>query len=177
MERRTVIKQLFCIAGAAVCLPLCKINSNKSSILLKNISINEDQEKLMAELSETIIPVTETPGAKDMAAHTFVLMMVDDCYEKKDQEKFMMGLTSFETKINIQFNKSFIECTAAEKNTMLKELDRKASDSTALDFFYVTVKKLTIQAFTTSKVYLTKVKMYQMIPGHFYGCIPVKKVG
>ncbi len=47
---------------------------------------------MLAELAETILPKTDTPGAKDLAAHLFALKMVDDCYTKTNQEKYMKGM-------------------------------------------------------------------------------------
>ena len=33
---------------------------------------------------------------------------------------------------------------------------------------------MTLQAFTGSQYYLTKVRVYEMAPGRFHGCVPVK---
>ncbi|MEO7766335.1 MAG: gluconate 2-dehydrogenase subunit 3 family protein [Ferruginibacter sp.] len=173
MKRRTVIKQVLCITGAAILLPYCS-EEKKSSLVLKKIRINSKQEALMTELAETIIPSTDTPGAKDIAAHHFVLLMVDDCYSLADQQKFIKGLEAFELKLKDQFNKSLSACSPYQKETLLLELEEKKVNGSELSFFYKTVKSLTIQAFTTSKLYLTDVRNYRMIQGHFYGCVPVK---
>ena len=41
-------------------------------------------------------------------------------------------------------------------------------------FFYQSTKKLTIQAYTTCEYYMTKIRGYNIIPGKFQGCIPLK---
>ncbi len=84
MTRREALRNCFIITVGTALLPSC-MQKDKASVALKNLEVNTDQEKLIAELSETIIPKTDTPGAKDVYAHLFVLKMVDDCYEKKDQ--------------------------------------------------------------------------------------------
>ena len=175
MQRRTLIKQLVFATGAVLVIPSCMQDTGKSSILLKKIAIKGSQEKLMAELAETIIPATTTPGAKDISAHLFALMMVDDCYKKEDQEKFLKGLKAFEKKTEDQFGNTFIKMSAAERETLLKELEAKKTGDADLEYFYSTTKRLTIQAYTTSEFYLTKVQVYQLVPGHFSGCVPVKK--
>lgn len=175
MQRRTVIKQLAFVSGALLLIPSCMQDKSKASILLKKISIDGGQEKLLAELSETIIPKTDTPGAKDVSAHLFALMMVDDCYKAEDQQQFIAGLKAFEAQTKNKFSHSFIDCTPSEREALLTGLDGKKTGNADLDYFYATVKKLTIQSYTTSKFYLTNVQVYKLVPGHFYGCVPVKK--
>lgn len=176
MQRRTLLKQMLCVAGGVVFLPSCLHHTGKASILLKQLSIDGDQEALLAALSETIIPTTDTPGAKDVFAHLFALMMVDDCYNKEDQQKFTGGLKAFEAKTKKDFNKSFVDLSPTEKEGLLTQLEANKGAKDDLSFFYAATKKLTIQAYTTSKYYLTKVQVYELVPGRYHGCVPVKKI-
>jgi hypothetical protein len=43
-----------------------------------------------------------------------------------------------------------------------------------VNFFYATVKRLTILAYSSSQYFLTKVQVYELVPGRWQGCIPVK---
>jgi hypothetical protein len=175
MKRRTLIKQLAFVSGSLVLIPACMEDRSKASMLLKNISIGGDEEMMMADLGETIIPKTETPGAKDIGAHLFALMMVDDCYKAADQQKFVAGLKAFEVKTKNQFSKSFSKCSIEERETLLNELEAKKKDISDLQYFYINTKRLVIQAYTTSKFYLTEVQVYKLVPGKFYGCVPLNK--
>ncbi len=148
----------------------------KPSISLKNISITGNQEKLLAELSETIIPATDAPGAKDLSAHLFVLKMVDDCYTKADKQKFMSGFNAFEKNAQQKQGKSFADCNSSQRDSIVAALENTKKVDDDLSFFYKTVKGLTIQAYTTSQFYLTKINIYKMIPGRFQGCVPAKVV-
>src|SRR5258706_15442809 len=88
MDRRSSLRTLLIISAGTVLLPSCLQDKEKSSsISLKNIKINGSDEELLSELSETIIPKTNTPGAKDVSAQLFALMMIDDCYPPDDQDK------------------------------------------------------------------------------------------
>lgn len=175
MQRRTVIKQLAFASGALLLIPSCMQNKSETSISLKKIKIDARQEKLLASITETIIPETEeSSGAKTALAHIFVLMMVDDCYDPADQQKFMKGLKAFDALTKKQYSKSFVNCTVTERELLLTGLETKKSGDEDLSYFYATVKKLTIQAFTTSEYFLTKVQVYKLMPGHFSGCVPVK---
>ena len=175
MNRRSSIKNLIIISAGAALLPSCLQNSKKSSINLKNIKIDGRDEDILSELSETIIPKTNTPGAKDVSAHLFALMMIDDCYAPAAQDKFIKGLKAFEELSEKKYNKSFQKCTPSERADLLKSIESKNNIPENVAFFYNTTKRLTIQAFTSSEYYLTKVHIYQLVPGKFYGCVPVKK--
>jgi Gluconate 2-dehydrogenase subunit 3 len=174
MKRRTVIKQLAFASGALLLVPSCMTDKSKAGIILKKIKISGDQEKWLAELAETIIPATDKPGAKDISAHLFALKMVDDCYTKEQQEQFIKGLEAFDNALKKKAGKSFDAMATTERESFLTGIEADKADKSDLHFFYNNIKKLTIQAYTTSKFYLTNVQVYQLVPGAFKGCVPVK---
>jgi hypothetical protein len=177
INRRHAIKQFLFVSAAVALIPSCvqPDNKQKASIILKKLSIDPEQEKLLAELSETIIPATDTPGAKDISAHLFVLKMMDDCASKEDQQKFMKGMEAFTTQFKtLSAGKSFIESTPEQRVAFVQQLQTATDKNTDLNNFYHTVKRLTIQAYTSSKFYLTKINVYKLIPGPYHGCVPVK---
>jgi hypothetical protein len=174
MNRRTVIKNFLVFSAGAALIPSCMHEEGKSSILLKHIKVNGDLEKMLAELSETIIPKTNSPGAKDLSSHLFVLMMVDDCYTTNDQQKYIRGLGQFDAFAKKNYGDSFLECTPAQKKELLKKIENKNDVPEEIASFYAITKRLTIQSFTSSKYFLTNVQVYEMIPGRFHGCVPVK---
>ena len=116
VNRRTVIKQFLFVSAGAVILPAClQEDKGKSSVLLKNFQLSGQQEKTLEELTETIIPATTTPGAKAVYAHLFVLKMLDDCYKKEDQQKFVKGLEQFEKTVQQKFDQPFAKCSKSQR--------------------------------------------------------------
>jgi hypothetical protein len=173
-NRRVAIQQLLLIWAGVALLPSCLQNERKVSIPLKTIRIDPDDESMLAELAETILPKTDSPGAKDLSAHLFALKMVDDCYTKPNQEKFIQGMKDFESYVTKKTGKSFAENSPAERQVIVAELDQQKSADNGMAFFYQSTKKLTIEAYTTCEYYMTKIRGYKMIPGKFQGCIPLK---
>jgi hypothetical protein len=155
-------------------IPSCMQDKAKSSILLKNFSIDAEQEKIIEELGETIIPSTTTPGARDIYAHLFILKMIDDCHEKADQQKFVNGLQQFQKKARKDLDKTFTAATDIDRQAFLRKIEGDKESKDDLAYFYQTTKRLTIQAYTTSEYYLTKVQVYEMVPSRYHGCVPVK---
>ena len=175
ISRRYALKQLFVFAGGAIFLPACFHQKEKSSLLLHHLRLEPGQDETLEALADTLIPTDTTPGAKAVAAHLFVIKMMDDCYPPDRQDKFMKGLSAFEEKASKQYGKSFIECDQTQKNTLVGALDATADGSDDLSFFYHENKKLVIQGYLGSQYFLTKVEVYELVPGRWHGCVPVKK--
>ena len=173
VNRRVALKQMLCISAGAVLIPSCMQDKSKSSILLKNLSISGEQEKMLAELSGTIIPATASPGAKEVYAHLFALKMLDDCFKKDDQQKFLSGMKQFEDDAKKKYSRSFASCGQKERESFLNELEKQKGSKEDIHYFYSTMKRLTIQGYTGSQYFLTKVQVYELIPGRYHGCVPV----
>lgn len=172
LNRRIAIRQFAFLAAGAALIPSCMQDKSKSAILLRNIKIDQDQEKLLEELSETLIPKTDTPGARDVAAHLFLLKMVDDCMSPEQQQRFISGLKSFQKLAGQKLTTSFEAADPSRKLAFIKEIhDRNGSDDLA--FFYQTSRQYTIQGYASSQFYLTQVQVYELVPSRFHGCVPV----
>ena len=174
MNRRTAIRNVIIISAGAAVLPSCK-NTGESSFYLKYIRVTASQEKMLAELAETIIPKTSNiTGAKELKSHEFVLTMMDDCAGPEEQQFFMSGMKEFEDACLEKFNAPFEKCTPGQKKVLLIELETAKKGNDLIVSFYKTVKRYTIQSFTTSKNYLFDIKKWKMVPGNdFKGCIHV----
>ncbi|MEK7200142.1 MAG: gluconate 2-dehydrogenase subunit 3 family protein, partial [Bacteroidota bacterium] len=68
--------------------------------------------------------------------------------------------------------KHFLDCNTAERKKVLKELIVIKDDTFGLAAFFKTVKRYTIQAYTSSEFFLTRVQVYELIPGRYHGCVP-----
>ena len=69
--------------------------------------LSRSQTEVLATMVETIIPATDTPGAKALNVHQFVQKMVSDCYEKKVQDNLSDGLTALDGLAQKSFGKPF----------------------------------------------------------------------
>ena len=180
MERRSAIRYLFFIAGGITLLPSCLRDPGKVSIPLKNLDLNADHEDLLAEIAETIIPATDTPGAKALGVHLFVLKMVDDCHEKTDQEKFVNGLNQLEEYTKKRFSSSFIACTPAQRQEILwgieKNMKAKGENTNEIIDFYQIMKHRTVEGYLNSEYVMTKLVVYELVPGRYNGYFPVSQL-
>ncbi len=179
MNRRTAVKNLAFMAGAAALLPACSPERKaepKASIPLKHLEVSASQEKLLAEVCETIVPKTDTPGAKELGVHLYVLKMLDDCCAKKEQQAFLAGMAQLEAAAKQQYARPFAVCSAQQKLKMLQTIEQQKADSGGLASFYHTAKRLTVAGYTTSKYFLTTQIVYELVPGRYNGYFPIKNI-
>lgn len=174
VTRRNVLKRLVLVSAGAALLPSCLRDHSKAAILLQHFKIDDDQEKLLEELTATLIPSGATPGAREVSAHLFVLKMLDDCSSKADRDQYLRGLQQFDKAARQTAGTSFAKASPEQRATLLASLEAKKPSDADLNFFYATTRRLTIQAYMSSSYFLTRVQVYELVPGRWHGCVPVK---
>jgi hypothetical protein len=177
MNRRSAIRHAIIISSGAALLPSCLQKDKGASFPLKNISLSGSEQDMLADLAEAIIPGTNNfIGSKDIRAHEFMMMMVDECYKPEEQKSFVSGLKSFGKLSSDRFNNAFPRLSAEQKKELLGSIESKKDIPDDVLKFYEIAKRQTLQAFTSSKQYLTEVRHYKIVPGsNFKGCVPVKQ--
>lgn len=162
------------IAAGAAFLPACN-NIDSAPVTLKNIAVSNQQQQMLAVLAQTILPATDDlPGAKELKSHEFLLLMIDDCSLPGDQLKFTNGIIAFDEFCHAQFGQLFTGFTRQQRASLLTGIELKKNVPATVLHFYTTVKRYTLQSFTSCRPYMLKVKNYKMIPGtDFMGCVNV----
>jgi hypothetical protein len=98
--------------------------------------------------------------------------MVDDCATKDQQQAFMKGMQDFNSLCKSTAGKALVDCDAIEKKKITEALLAIKEEDTPLKHFLGMVKGRTIQAYTSSEFFLTKVQVYELVPGRYHGCVP-----
>jgi hypothetical protein len=156
---------------------------------------------LLEEIAETILPETQTPGAKAANTGAFMALMVTDCYSPAEQQAFHDGLRKLDEATKKATGMSFIAATPAQRLGMLNALDqeqkrvmdaREAADrkrktlsqqpgapaaTIVADIegpahYFRMMKELALLGFFTSEVGSTKAMRYVEAPGRFDPCMP-----
>lgn len=85
---------------------------------------SSDLQTLLEEITETILPKTSTPGAKDAKVADFIQLMIHDCYPKKDQDMFLSGLDKFQKDCMASTQKSFLDLKSDEREKFLLSIEK-----------------------------------------------------
>ena len=106
-----------------------------------------------------------------------MLKMLDDCYEKEDQQKFVSGLKALDESAKQRFQHSFVKCTSGQRESMLLAIENKETFPPEVFDFYKIMKAKTLQGYMTSKYVVLNITKYEMIPSVPYnGYYPVKNL-
>lgn len=173
MDRRTALKRFALTGAAAMLLPACVQDSKKVSAALESLNVSADDEELLALIAETLIPSTDKPGAREVGAHIFALVMVNNCLPPAKKDAFMTGLRSFNINAPVPGGKEFTEASPDERVEALRQLETKGDlPAGPLNDFYSTARRYIIQGYTTSQYFMTEVKEHKLVPGPVYkGCV------
>ena len=164
------MKSLGVALGGLVALPAWANNWTPESVGPAHFSAAAD-EALLAEIVETFIPETSTPGAKSLKVHQFVQRMIQDCYDDKAKATFQQGLPQTDTLAQQTYSKTFVQCDGKQRIELLK----KMSDDASSKAFIGLAKNLTIRGYTNSEYYLVNIAKFTLVPGFYHGCVPVKQ--
>lgn len=173
MNRRTAIRDLTLALGGLATVPAWANGWKAESLQLPTGFLKLTEQQMLAMVAETIIPESNTKGAKSLGIPAFLELMLKDCYEAPVTENVKNGLKAADATAQSQFSKSFADCDTAQKQQILLGFEK--GQDTKLKDFYALIKNLTILGYTTSEYVQTGFLNYNMAPGHYYGCVPVKK--
>jgi hypothetical protein len=173
MKRGTAIRAIIFTSAGVALFPSCVSDNAQKAVELSKIKITGEQANILTSLTQTIIPTTDTPGAKEEKTDEYILRMVNDCASPEDQQKFLTGIEQFEKMVKERYGKSFSSLTDVQKKELLTDLEAKKDFPNAVTEFYGHIKGATVQYYTGSEYYMTKVMDYNIIPKRYKGCVSV----
>ncbi len=179
MQRRELLKMIASATGVAmVGMPAFVLG--QAPVPQDATGFTAEDVALLDEIAETIIPRTDTPGAKDAEVGAFMARFVADCYSPEDQAAFRAGLVDLDQRAA----GSFMALSPAERLQLLSALDQEAGEQARARVapdgsgsgggvhYFTMIKQLVLFSFFTSKVGATEVLRYDPVPGHYDGDLP-----
>ena len=137
MDRRDAVKSVAFLIGGALSATTIATLFDSCTQPGKNSGklFSEDQEKLVAEIADIILPTTaKSPGAKAAAVGPFITMMIKDCYPQEAQKAFVKGLEDLEASAKKEYNKSFLEISVNERISLITKLkDETLAEKKAIE--------------------------------------------
>jgi len=183
MNRRELLKMVAAATGGVVIggeffLAGCK---NPDAGIGTSNTFTESDIAFLDEVAETIFPKTSTPGAKDAKVGQYMTVMVNDCYDKKEQDAFHAGMKSLNEACNKMHGHDFMKAEPAHRKELLVALDKERAEYQKTkkkedpNHYFQAFKQLTIMGYFTSKEGRESATNYQPVPGKYQGDIPYKK--
>ena len=180
MNRRRAIKLILLGSASVTSIVSCKwLDQLKAT----DWAYLYDKQNLLAELAETIIPQTDTPGAKAAKVDVFMLRMLTDCTDTRSLNNFISGLQDLEEFTLLNYRRPFPLCTARQKEAVLQEFEGRELDNKGIIGkikkrilgrpFFALLKSYTVMGYCTSRPGATQALRYDDIPGQYENVWPL----
>ncbi|WP_026950555.1 gluconate 2-dehydrogenase subunit 3 family protein [Algoriphagus mannitolivorans] len=178
MNRRHALRHIALISGGLALIPSCDFSKEDILAAYKNLKITASQKQLLGMVSDTIIPAGEIKGALEIEVPDFILVMVNDCFTKENQDKFSAGLSAFPDYVKETTGKKYEDLSTKEKEALILETAKLEGDESeegqrkaAVAYFVNSTKRFTIQGYMASEYIQTEIVPYSLIPGEYNGAV------
>jgi len=204
MDRRELLKMIAVLTGTAVVGGDFLLSGCTNPDAGTSTDFSQENIAFLDEVGETILPKTNTPGAKDAKIGDFMRTMVNDCYTKADQTAFHKGIQQLDEACNKMHNTDFMKATPEQRKSLLTQLDgeakqyatkRPAFDAEQIKrekeehekgnsgfqrekwtaHYFSMMKQLTVLGYYTSKEGRMGALNYTPVPGKFVADLDYKK--
>lgn len=204
MERRELLKLITLATGGVLIGGEMFLTGCKNEPGIGGATFTQGDIAFLDEVGETILPATQSPGAKETQIGEFMRIMVNDCYDEADQKTFHEGISKLDEACQKMFQTGFMKATPKQRHDLLVALDKEAKEyqnnknkfdqeqnqkekeekdkgnesfkKERMESHYFTMmKQLTITGFFTSKPGSTKALRFMPVPGRYDGDFPYKK--
>lgn len=180
MDRREAVQYISLLLGGTLVGGSAFLSGCKSDTGVSMTFTPEDVAYL-DEVADTILPPTKTPGAKAAKTGQFMTVMVNDCYEEKDQKIFHEGMKKLNDLSKKTYGDSFVKIKPEQRHDLLVKLDNeqkaymKNKKKDDPSHYFRMMKELTMLGYFTSEIGCTQARRYVETPGHYDGNLPYKK--
>src|SRR5215472_3386289 len=178
MDRRELLQMIAAVTGCALCANDALWASADPQSPLPYSPTDVD---LLDDIAETILPRTDTPGARDAAVGPYIARYSAACYPPEHIALLQAGLRDIEAQMQTQHGTGFRQASQQAKESLLVSIDRRAKAHAAETsagggppHYFTLIKQLTLLGFFTSEAGETRVVRYRPVPGPYKGCIPYK---
>jgi len=183
MKRRRIIKlSAYVTSGALIAnlLPGCKTDTIEIDINGYSPSfLNNNQYNFISDFAETLLPETDTPGAKSVGLPQIYDSILNNIFTGEQKVKYGKKLTSLISVMKQENDgKSLADISSEDRLTFITKLDKQFSntDSEASQT-YKEIKGRLINYYLKTEEVGTKLLNYLPVPGEYQACITLEDAG
>lgn len=185
LNRREILERMAIVSGGLISLTVLSAceggvsvdKSAKKDTALKSLS--QEQLDLIGDIADTIIPDTDTPGAKAINIHYFIDELVANWMTSVQRSQFLSDVSALDIRIKSEKGKSFSMLSLDDRDLMLDQLGEEMIEQNAqgTKHIYKEIRELTIFGYYTSEVGASVELNFDPLPGAFKGCVSFSDVG
>lgn len=180
MQRREVVRFL----GAALALPFLPANAEAAIELGEELhrrigdaqfrTLNAEQQALVTNIAEMIIPETDTPGATGVRVPEFIDLILSEWAGDGEKASFLTGLGDIDARASAlgAGTSRFVDLSVDRKTALLTALDAARVDTGGAGHAFHRLKALTVYGYFTSKPVQQDILKTRMFFDGYHGDVP-----
>jgi hypothetical protein len=160
-------------------LSACATDTDQRRVIRAIGEFTREDIAFLDEVADTVLPETDTPGAKAAAVGPFMALMVTDAYREPEQQVFQEGMRKLDDASRRLYGASFLSARPDQRLALLEKVDREQMEFMAARredepvHYFRMMKELTLLGYFTSEIGCTVAQRYRETPAGYDPCVPL----
>ena len=178
LTRRDLLKTTTVLIGgtlvtSSTLLSACSSKGGEVK-LSETVALSLEDQQLLEEIADTLLPTTpSSPGAKAAGVGPAINLLLTDCYDTASQKRARQGLVALRAICKEQRGGTFTRLSPIEREKLLTMIDAEATRAGDSHWFHL-MRELSLRAYFSSEIGMTKALRYVLVPGRWTGCVPLE---
>jgi gluconate 2-dehydrogenase gamma chain len=172
-RRALLLGAVFLLGGAAALTRFSRQTGTKSGG--EGPAMSGEQFMLLEQVTDVIIPSTDTPGAVAAGVPAFIRELLAEWANDKSRREIIGVLDAIEKLAWAQFGAAFLELPPERRLEVVRRFDDDAISRQ--DPAYGNFKYLVLVGYYQSEIGATEELRYELVPGAWRSCLPLTEVG
>ena len=138
-------------------------------------AMSAEQFALLEQITEVMIPTTDTPGAITAGVPAFIRQMLDEWASNSSRADIMQVLEGIEKHAWAKFGAAFVELPPERRHLVVRGFDEERIGRQ--EPAYAKFKYLVLVGYYQSEVGATQELRYELVPGAWRACVPLTEIG
>ncbi|HEX6638250.1 MAG TPA: gluconate 2-dehydrogenase subunit 3 family protein [Steroidobacteraceae bacterium] len=138
-------------------------------------TMSAEHFSLLEQITEVMIPATDTPGAIAAGVPVFIRQMLDEWASAASRNEIAGVLEGVEKHAWARFGASFVELPPERRHEVVRGFDEERAGRE--EPAYCKFKYLVLVGYYHSEAGATQELRYELIPGAWRACVPFSEIG
>ena len=173
VNRRALLLGAVVLLGGAAALT--RFSRNYGAGLASGPAMSAEKFALLEQVTEIMIPTTDTPGAIAAGVPAFIRHMLDVWASARSRTELLDVLEGIEKLAWAKFGAAFVELPPERRHLVVRAFDEERIGR--LDPAYAKFKYLVLVGYYQSQIGATQELRYELVPGAWRACVPLTEIG
>jgi gluconate 2-dehydrogenase gamma chain len=173
LNRRAMLLGAVFLVGGAVALTRFKDGPRKGAG--RGPAFSADQFALLEQVSEVIIPATDTPGAIGAGVPVFIRDMLINWGNDESRAQIAAVLETIDKRAWAKHGAAFLELPDTNRLALMRVYDDESVK--AHDPAYRKFKQMVLLGYYHSEIGATQELRFELVPGAWRSCLPLNEIG